>query len=333
MNDFTIVFYHANCDDGWASRMIAGKYFGDSARYVAIAHHEFDKFNRGGVYWEMVTDYQNRPDIVFVDIVPHPEQVVTLCEYVKSVVVLDHHKTAVEEWDNYKQPLPSNLTTIFKMDKSGTGLAWEYFFPDKELPNLYAYVQDNDLWTHRLDSTQAMIRFVRSHPYDVSVWNFLEDSFERFFMDVRAQALSVEQFFQQTAQDTIRLGVINKKLVIVQLFNSGEDDDSFVPGVPKVYNVSIVNAPRAFCSDIAGDIAGGGPDDFGMTWYINNNGVAVLSFRSKKTGADVAKIGETLGGGGHKHAAGASLPVDSREFQEILKGNQITIYHGPDVSN
>lgn len=331
MDHFTIIFYHAYCDDGWASRMIAEKHYGkENAIYVSVAHHEFAKFEKGGDYWKLIALKDEFVDVVFVDIVPHPEQVVAICAISKSVVVLDHHKTAVEEWERYDGVLPSNLTTIFKMDRSGTGLMWEYLFPDKPMPKLYQYVQDNDLWTHKLPDVKALIRLIRSQPYDVAGWNFLEESFEQFLHDMVSQGNAIEQFFQQSATDTIKLGEVAQKVLVVSLFKSGYDDGSATPGSPEMFNANVVNAPRVFCSDIANEIAGGNPNDFGMTWYVNKNNVCVLSLRSKPTGADVAKIAEVLGGGGHKHASGANLPVDSQIFKDLVAGKDIILYCGPD---
>ena len=50
-------------------------------------------------------------------------------------------------------------------------------------------------------------------------------------------------------------------------------------------------------------------------WYVDGEGVARFSLRSRSgSDIDVAKIAKDLGGGGHKNAAGFSIP-----FQHAVK--------------
>lgn len=50
----------------------------------------------------------------------------TCCQYAKRVVILDHHKTAVEDLGTLS-PSPPNLESVFDMSRSGVGIARDYF--------------------------------------------------------------------------------------------------------------------------------------------------------------------------------------------------------------
>ena len=68
-----------------------------------------------------------------------------MIEDAESLLVIDHHKTAQKELCD----IPKKYQ-IFNMNKSGAVLAWEYFFPDEEVPLLFLYIQDRDIWTKKL---------------------------------------------------------------------------------------------------------------------------------------------------------------------------------------
>lgn len=60
-----------------------------------------------------------------------------------SVIIVDHHKTARDNLlgdDSGSNENKKNY--FFDMDKSGARLAWEFFWPDKEVPLLIRYIED-----------------------------------------------------------------------------------------------------------------------------------------------------------------------------------------------
>lgn len=58
----------------------------------------------------------------------------SVADYCKEVIVLDHHKTAVEELEGC-QPLPSNMQAHLDMHRSGATIARDYFGIDVVLPD------------------------------------------------------------------------------------------------------------------------------------------------------------------------------------------------------
>jgi len=87
------------------------------------------------------------------------------------VIVLDHHKTALEKLGN-EVSLGENVIKVIDMERSGATIAFDYF-KDKLLSSdievkypsvldefelarqLFQYVEDGDLWRWRLQNSKA----------------------------------------------------------------------------------------------------------------------------------------------------------------------------------
>ena len=108
----TYVLYHANCLDGMASKYVAWLHFGDNPNvtYIPVAYDEpFPDIPLTKNTQIFVLDFSYpRSQLLYVE------------QMVFRLVVLDHHKTAQEElaWLSF---------ATFDSNKSGCGLAWDYF--------------------------------------------------------------------------------------------------------------------------------------------------------------------------------------------------------------
>ena len=130
-----------------------------------------------------VTVYRHRPlpdcaRLFLVDFAYPAEQLVQLRESVAHITVLDHHKSAQAALANIReQPprfetdqAPPGLFALFDMGESGATLAWQYFHPETDCPELLRYIKDRDLWQHALPGSRAINAAIRSYPYDFTVW-------------------------------------------------------------------------------------------------------------------------------------------------------------------
>ena len=70
-----------------------------------------------------------------------------------ELIVLDHHKTAMEELQPLLDDPESGITGVFDMGRSGAALAWQYLANKKPLPELLQYVEDRDLWRFAFGNT------------------------------------------------------------------------------------------------------------------------------------------------------------------------------------
>ena len=131
-------FFHAGCPDGFGAAWAVRHTWGGSAAYVARGHS--DRIKPGKLIGH---------EIAFVDIAPSLEELEHLAAESASLHIVDHHitaKTRIESSDFIMQSLQSqNHQITLDLEHSGAVLAWKHFLPDKPIPDLLLYIQDQDL--------------------------------------------------------------------------------------------------------------------------------------------------------------------------------------------
>lgn len=258
-----LVIYHANCADGFAAAWVAHRHLGDGADYQPAN------------YGEPPPDVTGR-DVYVLDFSYKRPVMLEVVEKAKSVVVLDHHKTAKAELEG----LPC---ATFDMEKSGGRLAWEHFFPGKVSPWLVDYTEDRDLWRWKLPHSREISAAIASHPYDFDLW-------DRWAMNVNG-GNATPTLLAEEGRAILRY---QSQQVESQVKNATEVE---LAG----HKVLAVNATH-LTSEIAGKLAEGKP--FGACYFIRGDGKKVWSLRSRDGGIDVSEIAKAKGGGGHRNAAG-----------------------------
>lgn len=242
-----------------------------------------------GIYGEAPPDVTGR-DVILVDFSYKRDVLLTLSGQAKSVLILDHHQTAEADLVD----LPANVRTEFDMTRSGAMIAWEAFFPDQNRPLLLDYIQDRDLWEFRLPSTREVMAALYSYPFDFVVWDVLIEAGVRALIN---DGLAINRKHQADVAAIVRNATR-------WVFFGG----TVVP---------VANVPWMYASDVAGELAVGVP--FAATYYDDAEGRR-WSLRSSPDGADVAKIAEAFGGGGHKHAAGFRMTREEAVDFELAGG-------------
>src|SRR6185369_16472925 len=149
----TLCIYHGNCADGFGAAWAVRKALGE------IDFH-------AGVYQEDPPDVAGK-DVVMVDFSYKRPVLLEMAKNAKSILIIDHHKTAAEDLVN----LPANVITKFDMNHSGAVLTWKHFFPDQEPPILLLHIEDRDLWRFALQNTRQIQASVFSYPYDFKIWD------------------------------------------------------------------------------------------------------------------------------------------------------------------
>ncbi len=263
-----LCIYHGNCADGFGAALAVWLKYGNDVKYHA------------GVYGQPMPDV-NGQDVVLVDFSYKRAQMSELCAKNKSVLVLDHHKSAMEDLDGLEKDY-SNLTMIFDMEKSGAMLAWNYYM-ETPPPPLFLHIEDRDLWKFKLDGTREIQAAVFSYPYDFKVWADLLSAPTHL---LRSEGAAIERKHHKDIAEL--LTVARREMVI--------------GGV----RVPVVNLPYTMASDACHEMAKTSP--FAASYYDSSN-KRCFSLRSIDGGADVSKIAEIYGGGGHKHAAGFAVEI------------------------
>lgn len=264
-----LVMYHANCWDGFCAAWIARMALGD---IEAVPMH----------YGAPNPAVDGRETYVLDFSFPR-EKMLAMHEDAKSLLVLDHHKTAQEALDG----LPF---CRFDMNKSGARLTWEHFahiggWEGAEAPWLVDYTEDRDLWRHALPNSEEVNAALRSYPLDFDLW-------ARQFYGAAPPPLSL-------VLEGAAIRRREKQIVDDHVRHAREIE---MDG----HRILIVNATVLF-SEIAGELAKERP--FGACYFDRQDSKRQWSLRSRNGGVDVSVIAKAHGGGGHAQAAGFESEV------------------------
>jgi oligoribonuclease NrnB/cAMP/cGMP phosphodiesterase (DHH superfamily) len=270
-----LCIYHGNCADGFGAAWVFSRH--------ADREHDF----HAGVYQTAPPDVEGR-DVYLVDFSYKRAVVEQICEKATRVVLIDHHKTALEDL----APLieSKRIEALVSLEKSGATLAWEWFHGHTEPPQLLKHIEDRDLWRFALNGTREIQANVFSYPYDFEVWDGL---MERPVEDLIAEGKAIERKHFKDVHELIN--------VVTRRMNIGG------------HNVPIANLPYIHVSDAAHALCEGEP--FAGCYWDTPKG-RVFGLRSTDAGLDVSEIAKQYGGGGHRNASGFTVSYDkAREFE------------------
>ena len=140
--------------------------WGEEARYVPRGHEDsLDPRTLEG------------QRVVFVDIVPPNRMLKEIGEVAAQVTVLDHHVSSRDRF--VADPSLENLLTRdghcihFDLEHSGAVLTWHHFHPDRPVPEVLRYVEDQDLWSWKLPRSEEVNAALASYARDFEVWDEL----------------------------------------------------------------------------------------------------------------------------------------------------------------
>jgi len=269
-----LCIYHANCMDGFAAAWIAME-----ADQLQGGTHEYVPHQYGQPFDPSVCEGR------LVYLLDYSFKLPVMQEIQRrssALIVIDHHKTAEAE---IKPLIPREGKDYFKfdMERSGAGLAWDYFFGG-QVPELIRHIEDRDLWRFAMPNTEAVMDCVASCPY----------TFEAYSDMSRAFASPTGR--QRMIDEGLAIGRYKAQQVATSVSQAREVelDGHKVLAV----NMSVAN----LLSQIAGELSKGRP--LGLVYFQAKEGHWVYSLRSQEDGIDVSELAKAHGGGGHKHAAG-----------------------------
>jgi oligoribonuclease NrnB/cAMP/cGMP phosphodiesterase (DHH superfamily) len=287
-----VIIYHYPCTDGFGAAWAAHKALREEApavNYVPAGHGTNPNFG-----------WLRDKRIMLVDITFSAKALKDLAEIANGVVILDHHKTAEEDLEEIPRiAAPSSMLAAtalekvpmvahFDMDRSGAGLAWDYFH-GTEPPKLIKLIEDRDLWKFSNPETKAFSTWLSSQPHSF-------DKFDEIFKD-----LETNPGHLMGVSDEVHGFYMNH--VVANLAEAHRWGWVGADEVPIAY------APKVMASDVAHRLLDMHADaPFAAVICSVSNRVDV-SLRSEDHRADVSRIAKAFGGGGHRNAAGFSIPV------------------------
>lgn len=261
-----LCLYHDHCNDGFAAALAVWLVYGDNYEYVPVR------------YGEQAPDVTNR-DVIIVDFSYPRETLLKMKNDSSYLLVVDHHKTA-------ENSLKGLDYCIFDNSKSGAVLAWEHFHPVSEVPDLFLYIQDRDLWQWKLEYSRELNAALRVVEKDFKIWKDL-----CFNKDLLSNLIDKGSIILEYQKTCVESAIKGRNLIPIKLGG---------------YDVAALNVTH-LVSETIGRLAEFGPFAVG---YFDTSERRYFSLRStKQSGIDVAEIAKQYGGGGHANAAGFSIPL------------------------
>jgi oligoribonuclease NrnB/cAMP/cGMP phosphodiesterase (DHH superfamily) len=270
----------------------------------------------------MPLDYMDPPPdmagrtVYIVDFSWEPKVLLPAIKDAKEVVMIDHHKRAMDKWAEYivhgtfdvngvsatamTSTTPDNLKIVYDKNYSGAGLVWKYFYPDKELPLLFQHTQDYDLWNFNMHGSREIATAIMGrgmvHQQDFAglfqLVYYFKNNDTRGFYKLYDEGVAILK-----NNDVILNSILKRNTQLASL-------GGFVVPIANVPYEMMSRAGEILCQDYP--FAALYED-----WRESNT--RKYSLRSKKgVGADVAVIAGMFGGNGHENAAGFFYPLDKR---------------------
>lgn len=259
--------YHGNCPDGFTSAWVIKRSLRDSVEFFAGTYQKDPPY-----------DELKNKNVILVDFSYKKEVLEKIRDLAKSVLILDHHKTAEDDLKDI-----FGVTKVFDMSRSGCRIAWDYCFPTEAPPLALLHVEDRDLWKWKLPNTRAITTAIFSYDYTFENWDMIMNS---DLSELQHQGEILEKKFNKDLNEII--GITKRRMLI-----GG-------------YNVPVANMPHIYASEGGNKLAKGEP--FSAIYYLTSDGV-VFSLRSDY-GVDVSEIAKMYGGGGHRNASGFKVSYD-----------------------
>lgn len=290
-----VVIYHANCSDGFGSKYTCIKKWGESPKYIEQNH------TKNMTLKDINFDYKNK-NVLFIDFVyDNRDIMLDIRKQAKSLFIIDHHLSAIENFRDFSD------IAIFDITKSACRLTWESLFPKKDIPLVLKYVEDRDLRKWSLPNTDEILAVLDTLPKNVENWDKFESSLNKNIQDVIKKGENIKHVFNSYLETMI----LQKKEINI----AG-------------YQGAVVNTSwefSAYAADLLAD-----KYEFGMAWFLNNEGLVKCSFRSKY-GANVKRLASLFGGGGHIDNAGCTISLS--ELDKIINGNNSLVFIPPTAND
>lgn len=289
-----LIFTHAHCADGAAAALalwgyLTGLHGLDAVQVVPCSYGD----------GKHLTVPVGGAAVFFADYCVPPADLQWMASQAASVVVLDHHRSAERMLTAETGWYPPNLTVRFDMGRSGAALAWAWTQEDRvrrgeapiaDMPALYAYVEDRDLWRFALPDSRAVNAYIAAG--DLSL-----ERFASLLVDL--------------ATDLPRVVTVGRALESYQQLLAARAAQhaallTAADGTPW----ALVNAGMLM-SEVGHAVLEAHPDSAWVAVYADDYPAAKrrVSLRGRAGGVDVSRLAQRHGGGGHPSAAGYSIAI------------------------
>eukprot|EP00742_Colponemidia_sp_Colp-10_P009832 GILJ01010757.1.p1 GENE.GILJ01010757.1~~GILJ01010757.1.p1 ORF type:complete len:331 (-),score=56.65 GILJ01010757.1:252-1244(-) len=323
------LLYHFPCPDGVFALLAAHLYFkerqpSESIHFVPMK--VFEKHDASDI------KYGGAEDVVYLlDFTGGPGFMFELAKRVKKVIVLDHHKTAIDAVERARETgeIPENMELHLRLDRSGATAALDYFenlhggplLTDEQIwsrvKTLFSFVEDADLWKWQLPDSKLFHGGLGQLGlrYDATENGAIFDQ----LLELDPNAV-IEKGRENNDEKATAISEFLDQSYVVHL--GGIED-----GRPKFGTVLAVKTTRPeLRSQLGHDLAmkseAAGYRGIGCVVYQESMMAAEnrlkVSLRSLPE-EDTTVISEHYGGGGHKNASSFNMDKDTFEAWAVIE--------------
>lgn len=285
--DNIFVFYHADLDGLCSAAIVA-------ERYPEIPSENYFKINYGYPI-PLISPGQS---VIMVDFCIQP--IDQMCKLINQVYSdstffcwIDHHQSSIDAMTEALRQgkiQPHQFSGRWEVGKAGCELAWEYFFPNKPMPDVVRLLGRYDVWDH---SDPDVVPF----QYGMRCKN---PSVNDIFWSVALNARTVD--IQEWINEIISVGhkiLYWENTVRASEYCQAYGIETFLNG----HRAIALNTARVGSLFFQSTFSFDGYDIF-ISFVRLPTGRWSVSLMSDPNKVDVSKIAKMYGGGGHRGASG-----------------------------
>lgn len=267
----TLILYHGGCPDGFGAAYAAWKKFGDHAEYKSVSRSDAPPLEEAKDAHVYLIDFTYNSH----------EEMDALEAAAASLTVLDHHEGVRENTKRMKHH-------VYDENRSGAGIAWDFFHPDTPRPTLINHIEDDDLFRFKLADTRPVLAYVGLEPFTFEFWDEVASTLED---PTRAENLLLKaRIFGECFEKLAALSVRKAKTVEFEGYTCAfASTHPYKPIKSLVGNLLAKERPPLAL------VVSAHPNGFGVS--IRGDG-----------SIDVSKIAQKFGGNGHPSSAGFLIP-------------------------
>lgn len=288
-----VIITHSADYDGHCSLEIIRKYF---------TEYDWDKDNKKTYTIKYIPINYGDPELPEADV---KDKVVVCCDFtppnIRKLVKqsnlfihIDHHKSAIESLYDFN---PENMIKVYEYDYSACEGVWNYFYPDKKVPQSVRLISSYDIFKVKEFKQEEFFAYQFGLKYfgkDTAVGGKLWEKLLKDDKELDKEIFEKGGVILRYHNDYFYNELMSRAAMTVTL--KTPDD--------KEYTVLALNAPCVFSQTFQ---AAYDPEkhDMFICYYKNGYGEWSNSFYAPpRKDIDVSKIAKLYGGGGHKGASG-----------------------------
>ena len=297
-----ICLYHGVDLDGFCSGAIYSKYVREN-----LLPYELIPANYG---WKLPWEKFEDANVTMVDFSLPMIELQKLLDIAKTVTWIDHHKSAIEEFNRTDFVDSEKLHTVLSVDFAGCELIWNYLFPEESIPHTVHLLGRYDVWKHENPD-------VLPFQYGMRLFDLKPD------VGKDAWLWDTLLYGPNSVENAKVESIIETGRAILQ-YQTKEDET----GAKSSCFELAWNGLRWLCSNRGGrgskffDSLWDETKYDGMLSFGWNGSHWVFGIYSTKDDVDCGEIAKQYDGGGHKGAAGFrcnKLPFDLTDGTRIFR--------------